>query len=122
MAQAELNITIDKMSGKIYGESDVYITHRYGKTVISHYPKHRDPKSITPHQRELNTSFAQISKQAKQELADPARRAYWQQRYDEYKSTAKPSDKYYFTLRGFVIGQLAKTNDDQKGQLFEISE
>ena len=43
MAQAELNITIDKMSGKIYGESDVYITHRYGKTVISHYPKHRDP-------------------------------------------------------------------------------
>ena len=53
MAQAELNITIDKMSGKIYGESDVYITHRYGKTVISHYPKHRNPKSITPHQREL---------------------------------------------------------------------
>ena len=39
MAQAELNIAIDKMSGKIYGESDVYITHRYGKTVISHYPK-----------------------------------------------------------------------------------
>lgn len=71
MAQAELNITIDKMSGKIYGESDVYITHRYGKTVISHYPKHRDPKSITPHQRDLNTSFAQLSKQAKVELADP---------------------------------------------------
>ena len=58
MAQAELNIAIDKMSGKIYGDSDVYITHRYGKTVISHYPKHRDPNSLTPHQRELNTSFA----------------------------------------------------------------
>lgn len=122
MAQAELNISLDKMSGKIYGDSDIYISHRYGKTVISHYPKHRDPSKITPRQHELNSSFAQISKQAKQELADPARRAYWQQRYDEYKSTAKPSDKYYFTLRGFVIGQLAKTNDDQKGQLFEISE
>jgi hypothetical protein len=122
MAQAELNISLDKMSGKIYGDSDIYISHRYGKTVISHYPKHRDPSKITPHQRELNSSFAQISKQAKQELADPARRAYWQQRYDEYKSTAKPAGKYYFTLRGFVIGQLAKTNDDQKGQLFEISE
>ena len=71
MAQAELNIAIDKMSGKIYGESDVYITHRYGKTVISHYPKHRDPNSLTQHQRDLNTSFAQISKQAKLELADP---------------------------------------------------
>ena len=71
MAQAELNITIDKMSGKIYGESDVYITHRNGKTVISHYPKHRDPKSITPHQRELNTSFAQLSKQAKRNSPTP---------------------------------------------------
>ena len=86
MAQAELNITIDKMSGKIYGESDVYITHRNGKTVISHYPKHRDPNSLTPHQRELNTSFAQLSKQAKVELTDPEKRAAWQQRYDEYKA------------------------------------
>ena len=108
MAQAELNITIDKMSGKIYGESDVYITHRNGKTVISHYPKHRDPNSLTQHQRELNTSFAQLSKQAKLELTDPDKRAAWQQRYNEYKANYRPSEKYYFTLRGFVIAQLSK--------------
>jgi len=108
MAQAELNIAIDKMSGKIYGESDVYITHRYGKTVISHYPKHRDPNSLTQHQRDLNTSFAQISKQAKLELTEPDKRAAWQQRYDEFKANLKPSEKYYFTLRGFVIAQLSK--------------
>ena len=108
MAQAELNITIDKMSGKIYGNSDVYIANRNGKTVISHYPKHRDPKSITQHQRELNTSFARISKQAKLELADPEKRAAWQQRYDEYKANYNSKDKYYFTLRGFVIAQLSK--------------
>lgn len=112
MAQAELNIAIDKMSGKIYGESDVYITHRYGKTVISHYPKHRDPKSITPHQRDLNNSFGAVSKQTKQELADPARHAYWQSLYDTYKANLKPSDKYYFTLRGFVIAQLKKQNNE----------
>lgn len=111
MAKAELNISLDKMSGKIYGDSDVYIAHRYGKTVISHYPKHRDTSTFTPHQRELNASFAQISKQAKQELADSERRAYWQSLYDEYKTNLKPSDKYYFTLRGFVIGQLSKTNN-----------
>lgn len=111
MAQAELNISLDKMSGKIYGDSDVYIAHRYGKTVISHYPKHRDTSTFTPHQRDLNASFAQISKQAKQELADPAHHTYWQQRYDEYKTNLKPSDKYYFTLRGFVIGQLSKQNN-----------
>ena len=111
MAQAELNISLDKMSGKIYGDSDVYVAHRYGKTVISHYPKHRDTSTFTPHQRDLNHSFGAISKQTKQELADPARRAYWQQRYDEYKANLKPSDKYYFTLRGFVIGQLSKINE-----------
>ncbi len=94
MAQAELNITIDKLSGKIYGNSDVYIANRNGKTVISHYPKHRDPNSLTPHQRDLNTSFAQISA--------------WQQRYDEYKANYNSKDKYYFTLRGFVIAQLSK--------------
>lgn len=131
MAQAELNITIDKLSGKIYGDSDVYIAHRYGKTVISHYPRHRDPNNITPHQRELSAQFGQISKQAKAELSDPERRAYWQARYDEYRRLASenlalanitffgtpdgqpsiPANKYYFTLRGFVIGQLRKQNN-----------
>ena len=126
MAQAELNITIDKLSGKIYGDSDVYIAHRYGKTVISHYPRHRDPKNITPHQRELSVAFGQVSKQAKAEMSDPVRHAYWQARYDEYRRLAAenlakanaeffgetngvpnvPADKYYVTLRGFVIGQL----------------
>ena len=110
MAQAELNITLDKLSGKIYGDSDVYIAHRYGRTVISHYPRHRDEKSITPHQHELNASFAQISKRTKQELSDSEKRAAWQQRYDEYKANYKPSEKYYFTLRGFVIAQLSKQN------------
>ena len=108
MAQAELNVSIDKMSGKIYGDSDIYITHRHGKTVISHYPKHRDPSKITPHQRELNNSFGAISKQAKLELADPDRHAYWQSLYNTYNAHLKPSDKYYFTLRGFVISQLKK--------------
>ena len=108
MAQAELNITIDKLSGKIYGNSDVYIANRNGKTVISHYPKHRDPNSLTQHQRDLNTSFAQLSKQAKLELTDPDKRAVWQQRYDEYKANYNSKDKYYFTLRGFVIAQLSK--------------
>ena len=112
MAQAELNIAIDKMSGKIYGDSDVYIAHRYGKTVISHYPKHRDTSTFTPHQRDLNASFAQISKQAKLELTEPDKRAAWQQRYDEFKANYRPSEKYYFTLRGFVIALLKKQNNE----------
>ena len=129
MAKAELDILLNKLSGRLTGDSKFYTTHRYGQTVISNYPLHKDPKSITPHQHELNDSFGATSKQAKLELADPARHDYWQNRYDEYKRLANknlakanllffgttpdgkpsvPADKYYATLRGFVIAQLSK--------------
>ena len=111
MAKAELDILLNKLSGKLSSDDEIYITHRHGKTVISHYPRHKNPKSISPTQKVNSSIFAQVVKQAKQELADPAHHTYWQQRYDEYKTNLKPSDKYYFTLRGFVIGQLSKQNN-----------
>ena len=128
MAKAQLDILIDKLSGRLTGDSKFYATHRYGRTVISNYPKHKDPKSITPSQRANSSGFGQISKQAKLELADPVRHAYWQDLYDQYKrlankdikkantqffgpnSPAVIKNKYYETLRGFVIAQLAKEN------------
>lgn len=133
MAKAELDVLLDKLSGRFTGKSKFYTTHRYGQTVISNYPLHKDPKSITAHQHELNDGFGVLSKQAKQELADPEKHAYWQNMYDDYKRLANknlakanlqffgttpngkpsvPADKYYKTLRGFVIAQLSKTNDE----------
>ena len=111
MAKAELDILLNKLSGRLTGDSKFYTTHRYGQTVISNYPLHKDPKSITPRQHELNNSFGELSKQATSELADPARHAYWQSLYDSYKANFKPSDKYYKTLRGFIIAQLNKENN-----------
>ena len=126
MAKAELNILLDKLSGRILGDSKFYSTHRHGRTVISNYPIHKDPKSITPSQRANSSGFGQISRQAKLELADPVRHAYWQDLYDQYKRLANKNlkkaniqffgpnspavikDKYYETLRGFVIAQLSK--------------
>ena len=126
MAKAELYILLDKLSGRLTGDSEFYATHRYGRTVISNYPKHKDPKSITPSQRANSSGFGQISKQAKLELADPVRHEYWQDLYDQYKRLANKSlkkantqffgpnspavqkNKYYETLRGFVIAQLSK--------------
>ena len=105
MAKVELAIPFDKMSGKLDGNSTIYATTRYGKTVFSHYPKHKDPKSLSARQRELNANFGQISKQAKLEMADPARRAYWQQLFDQQKP------RLYATLRGFIIAQLNKENN-----------
>ena len=69
------------------------------------YKKHPQTANEKAHQ----SLWSAVCAQAKQELADPEKHAYWQQHYDEYKATAKPSDKYYFTLRGFVIAQLSKT-------------
>ena len=127
MAKAELDILLDKLSGRLTGDSKFYTTHRYGRTIISNYPKHKDLKSITPSQRANSSGFGQRSTQAKQELDDPVRHEYWQDLYDQYKrlankdlkkantqffgpnSPAVQKDKYYKTLRGFVIAQLKKS-------------
>ena len=126
MAKAQLDILLDKLSGRLTGDSEFYATHRYGRTVISNYPKHKDPKSITPSQRANSAGFGQRSTQAKLELADPVHHAYWQDLYDQYKRLANKNlkeanirffgpnspavikNKYYETLRGFVIAQLSK--------------
>ena len=128
MAKAELSIILDKLSGRFKGDSKFYTTHRYGKTVISNYPLHKDPKSITVNQRANSASFGLLSKQAKSEMLDPERLAYWTERFEAYKKAANkdlakanaeffgltngvpnvPADKYYLTLRGFIIAQLRK--------------
>ena len=128
MAKAQLDILLDKLSGRLTGDSEFYATHRYGRTVISNYPKHKDPNSITPSQRANSTGFGHRSTQAKQELDDPVRHAYWQDLYDQYKRLANKNlkeaniqffgpnspavikNKPYETLRGFVIAQLSKQN------------
>ena len=109
MAKAELDILLEKLSGRLSGDSEFYATHRYGRTIISNYPKHKDPKSITAAQKANSSSFGQISIQAKQELADPDRHAYWQSLYEAHLRDKK-APKYYKTLRGFVIAQLNKEN------------
>ena len=110
MAKAKLEIPFSSVSGRLSGDSETYVTMRYGETVISNYPKRRDPKKITQHQKELNANFAQVVAQVKVELADPVRKAYWQSEFDKHqRATAnKPTAQRYKTLRGFTIAQLTK--------------
>ena len=126
MAKAELDIILSKLQGRLTGDSEFYVTNRHGKTVISNYPLHKNKKKITPNQRAAFSAFGELSKRAKAELSDPARLAYWQSRYADYKtlaakslsranrrffgddSTAAAQDKFYSTLRGFIIAQLRK--------------
>lgn len=87
MAKATLEVPFSSISGRLSGESEMYVTTRLGETVISTYQKHRDPKKITDRQRALNANFAQAVAQAKVELSDPIRRAYWQEQFNQYQHT-----------------------------------
>lgn len=126
MAKAELDILLDKLSGRLTGNSKFYTTHRHGRTIVSNYPLHRDPKTTTEGQRANSDAFGQAVKLCKAEMNDPERLAYWTERYEAYKKAVNknlakanvqffgetdgmpniPADKYYTTLRGFIIGQL----------------
>ena len=126
MAKAELDILLDKLSGRLTGDSKFYTTHRHGKTIVSNYPLHLDPKKMTDGQKANTGAFGQAVKQCKIEMSEPERLAYWTERYEAYKKAASrnlakanaeffgvtngvpnvPKDKYYSTLRGFIIGQL----------------
>ena len=88
MAKAELDILLSKLKGRLTGDSEFYVTNRHGKTVISNYPLHKNKKKLTANQRATFASFGECSKQAKAELSDPARLAYWQEQYAEYKKLA----------------------------------
>jgi len=126
MAKAELDILLDKLSGRLTGNSKFYTTHRHGRTIVSNYPLHLDPKKMTDGQKANTGAFGQAVKQCKIEMSEPERLAYWTERYEAYKKAANrnlakanaqffgetnevpnvPKDKYYETLRGFIIGQL----------------
>lgn len=103
MAKSGLEVPFNQVSGRISKDSEIYYTNRFGQTVVSNYPKHRDPKKITAHQHDLNARFSQAVVQAGAELADSARRAYWQDLFDRQKEP-----KQYKTLRGFIIARLTK--------------
>ena len=129
MAKAELDILLSKLQGRLTGDSEFYVTNRHGKTVISNYPLHKNKKKLTANQRATFASFGECSKRAKAELSDPARLAYWQEQYADYKalaakslsranrrffgddSTAATHEKFYSTLRGFIIAQLRKETE-----------
>lgn len=126
MAKAKLDILLDDLNGRLTGDSEFYVSNRYGKTVISNYPLHRDPKKISAKQRSNSAAFGELSKQAKLEMSDPARLAFWQDRYAAYTKAANKSlahanaqffnidpittpsskQKFYLTLRGFIIASL----------------
>ncbi len=128
MAQAELDILLNKLSDRLTGDSKFYTTHRHGKTVVSNYPLHRDQKKVTTLQQAQSDAFGKAVKLCKAEMTKPERLTYWQEQYTQYtklanrslpranaqffgidpNTTPQSKQKYYSTLRGFIIAQLTK--------------
>jgi len=105
MARVKLNKKFEKYTGTPPPNgSRFYLTSRFGETVMSHYPMHKDPSTITNKQVascNLHTKAVQL---ADADLRDPVKHDEWLHLW--HSSLSDLSAKHYKTLRGFVIAQI----------------
>ena len=130
MAKIELATPFDEMSGKLSSHEQIVMRTRYGRTEAYAY-RHPYKGPISENRKPVIKAFSQAVQQCKAEMTDPNRLAYWQDRYAQYckaarrnparanarfigtaaSSSASPnarsSDKFYLTLRGFIIASLS---------------
>jgi hypothetical protein len=118
----------ESISGKLSRNERIVMRTRNGRM---HAYAIQNPYTgpLAESRKKAISAFAEAVKQCKTEMDDPARLAYWQEQYAEYKklanknlnranrrffgenSTAAAQDKFYSTLRGFIIAQLRKTTE-----------
>jgi len=102
MGKVTLNKKYKSYTGKVPpNDHRLYITNRFGEEIMSHCPEHRDPKSITPAQRQAFQLIKEASAKADADLRDPVKHDEWLHKW--HASLADPHAKRYKTLRGFVI-------------------
>lgn len=119
MAKVELAAPFDEMSGKLSSNERIVMRTRYGRTEAYAY-RHPYTGPISENRKPVIHAFSQAVAQCKAEMADPERLAYWKERYVQYNKLAQRNpakanlqfigtntDKYYLTLRGFVIAALS---------------
>ena len=115
----------ESISGKLSRNERIVMRTRNGRM---HAYAIQNPYTgpLAESRKKAISAFAEAVKQCKVEMSDPARLDYWQAQYAEYKklanknlsranrrffgenSTAAIQDKFYSTLRGFIIAQLRK--------------
>ena len=130
MARLELATPFDEMSGKLSSTERIVMRTRYGRTHV-YAIRHPFTGPFSANQQTVINAFSEAVKQCKSEMSDPERLAYWQDRYAQYTKLAKrntpkanaqfigtpasssasantrSSDKFYLTLRGFIIASLS---------------
>ena len=130
MAKVEPSLPFDHFSGKLSRKEHIVMRTRNGRThaYAILYP-YTGP--ISENRKPIINAFSQAVSLCKSEMADPDRLAYWQDRYTRYRKAAqkhlaranarflgktasssasansRSSDKFYSTLRGFIIASLS---------------
>lgn len=119
MAHVEPALAFDNFSGKLSRKERIVMRTRNGRT---HAYAIMNPYTgpISEKRKPIISAFSQAVAQCKVEMTDPERLAFWQDRYAQYAKQARrnPSranarfigtdtDKYYSTLRGFIIASLS---------------
>ena len=125
MASVTPTSPFESMSGKLSRKERIVMRTRNGR-MHAYSILHPYEGPLAESRKKAISAFAEAVKQCKVEMSDPARLAYWQEQYAEYKqlankslnlanrhffgdnSTAAAQDKFYSTLRGFIIAQLRK--------------
>ena len=119
MAHVEPALAFDNFSGKLSRKERIVMRTRSGRThAYAIMNPYQGP--ISENRKPIISAFSQAVAQCKSEMSDPERLAFWQDRYDQYNKLARRNtaranarfigtniDKYYSTLRGFIIASLS---------------
>ena len=130
MAKVEPALPFDHFSGKLSRKERIVMRTRNGRTHAYAITNPYTGPLAESRKRAIST-FSQAVTLCKSEMLDPERLAYWQDRYAQYRKAAnkhlaranakflgtpasssasantRSSDKFYSTLRGFIIASLS---------------
>ena len=130
MAKVEPALPFDHFSGKLSSKERIVMRTRNGRTHAYAITNPYTGPLAESRKRAIST-FSQAVTLCKSEMHDPERLAYWQDRYIQYRKAAnkhlaranakflgtpasssasantRSSDKFYSTLRGFIIASLS---------------
>ena len=119
MAKVEPSLPFDHFSGKLSRKERIVMRTRNGRT---HAYAIMNPFTgpLAESRKRAISTFSQAVTLCKSEMLDPERLAYWQDRYIQYRKAANKhveranakflgttTDKFYSTLRGFIIASLS---------------
>ena len=118
MAKVEPALPFDHFSGKLSRKERIVLRTRNGRTHAYAITNPYTGPLAESRKRAIST-FSHAVTLCKSEMLDPERLAYWQNRYIQYRKAANKhvaranakflgttSDKFYSTLRGFIIASL----------------